>query len=248
MATDRPGPAGSSPAPVTLSVLGGFEFWQGSRAVMTLAAGPRRLLAFFALHQHAARGIVATTLWPDASESRAGASLRSTLSRLDPAARRALVVGVTDLCLADGVTVDLSRSRALAHRLLDPRVPAHPADVSAEAVTALSTELLPGWYDDWVIVEAGDWRQLRLHALEALADRLADAGQYGEATSAASAAITAEPLRESAHAALIRVHLAEGNQSEALAEYERYRALLNRELGLEPTVHLRQVLDHLLRR
>jgi DNA-binding SARP family transcriptional activator len=35
----------------------------------------------------------------------------------------------------------------------------------------------------------------------------------------------ADPLRESAHGALIAVHLAEGNQSDALREFERYRAL-----------------------
>ncbi len=47
-----------------------------------------------------------------------------------------------------------------------------------------------------------------------------------------------EPLRESAQASLIRVHLAEGNQSEALRVFERYRGLLLRELGLEPTALL----------
>ena len=45
----------------------------------------------------------------------------------------------------------------------------------------------------------------------------------------------AEPLRETAHAALIRVYLAEGNRAEALAAYEHYRDLLQVELGLEPT-------------
>jgi hypothetical protein len=40
--------------------------------------------------------------------------------------------------------------------------------------------LLPGWYDDWVLIEAQIWRQLRMHALEALALRLADVGRWGE--------------------------------------------------------------------
>jgi DNA-binding SARP family transcriptional activator len=47
-----------------------------------------------------------------------------------------------------------------------------------------------------------------------------------------------EPLRESAHAALIRVHLAKGNQSEALRVFERYSELLLSALGLEPTNRL----------
>jgi hypothetical protein len=46
------------------------------------------------------------------------------------------------------------------------------------AVAALSADLLPDWYDDWMLVEAEDWRQLRLHALEALAGHLTAAGRW----------------------------------------------------------------------
>ena len=49
----------------------------------------------------------------------------------------------------------------------------------------------------------------------------------------------AEPLRESPRAALIRVHIAEGNISEALREFARYGELLKLELGVEPTERLR---------
>ena len=54
-----------------------------------------------------------------------------------------------------------------------------------------------------------------------------------------------EPLRESARAAVIRVHLAEGNQSEALREFARYRTLLRAELGLEPTEQLHRLVAEL---
>jgi DNA-binding SARP family transcriptional activator len=87
--------------------------------------------------------------------------------------------------------------------------------------------------------------QLRLHALEALAGRLAAAGRCGEAAGAACAAVRADPLRESARASLIQVHLAEGNQSEAVREFARYQALLHGDLGLEPTRRLRRLIDGL---
>jgi SARP family transcriptional regulator, regulator of embCAB operon len=96
-----------------------------------------------------------------------------------------------------------------------------------------------------VLVEAEDWRQLRLHALDTLAGQLTDVGCWGLAADAARAAVRAEPLRESAHAALIRVHLAEGNQSEAVRQFTRYRALLHAELGLEPTLRLRRLIQGL---
>jgi hypothetical protein len=71
-------------------------------------------------------------------------------------------------------------------------------------------ELLPGWYEDWVLVERKRLRQLRMHALEALAEKLTEAGRYGVAMPAAYAAVRADPVRESAHRAVVRVHLAEG--------------------------------------
>ena len=96
-----------------------------------------------------------------------------------------------------------------------------------------------------MLLEAEDWRQLRLHALEALAVRLIALGRWGEAANAASAAVRAEPLRESARAALIQAHLAEGNQSEAVREFTRYRTLLDAELGLAPTPRLHELLTSL---
>ena len=111
------------------------------------------------------------------------------------------------------------------------------------AVAILSAELLPDWYDDWVIAEAEDWRQLRMNALEALAGLLIERGRLADAAGAARAAMKVEPLRESAHAALIRVHLAEGNQSEALRVFDRYRVLLGSALGLRPTERLNELVQ-----
>jgi DNA-binding SARP family transcriptional activator len=145
--------------------------------------------------------------------------------------------------LGDGVSVDMHASQALAHRLLDRAAAKDAADLSAAAVSALSVDLLPDWYDDWVVIEAEHWHQLRLHALEALTELLLAQRRFGDATSAALAAVRADPLRESSHAALIRVHLAEGNQSEALSEFRRYQALLRAELGLEPTLGLRNLIE-----
>lgn len=41
--------------------------------------------------------------------------------------------------------------------------------------------MLPSWYDDWVLLERERLRQLRMHAWEALSEKLVRAGRYGEA-------------------------------------------------------------------
>jgi SARP family transcriptional regulator, regulator of embCAB operon len=228
-----------------VALLGGFGLFWGN-ALLRVPRASQRLVAFLALHGGMVRRTaVAGSLWPDASEHHACTNLRQALARLQRTPRKALAASKFELGLADNVTVDLRHARALACRLLNPAVTPEQSDLNPATVGILSAELLPDWDDDWVLLEAEDWRQLRLHALEALAGRLAADGRCGEAAGAAWAAVRADPLRESARASLIQVHLAEGNQSEAVREFARYQALLHVELGLEPTPRLRDLIDAL---
>ena len=238
----RPHARSSSPA-LRVSVLGRFSLVDGSDTAIPVANGTQRLLSLLALRDRVVhRASVAGALWPDVSERRAHASLRSALLRIPNAARSVVSVTDAELSLAHGVDVDVRDAHALAHRLLDDTAQVGEGDVSRAAISRLTFDVLPGWLDEWVMPEAEEWRQLRLHALEALTDRLAALARFGDATSAAMAAIKAEPLRESAHAALIRVHLAESNQSEALRQFERYRELIRSELGIEPSSRLRELI------
>ena len=227
-----------------VAVLGQFRLLRGM-SVVRVPRASQRLLAFLALHGRIVeRAALAGALWPQASEPHAYSSLRAALTRLQRTARMAVATSQLELGLAEGVTVDIRHAKALAWRLLDSAVPPAPGDLGTSAVMALSVGLLPDWYDDWVLVEAEDWRQLRLHALETLAGHLTVAGRWGEAAGAARAAVRGEPLRETSHAALIRVFLAEGNVSEAVREFASYRALLHDELGLEPTPRLCRLIQN----
>ncbi len=224
---------------LSVGLLDGFHLLLGQSLLAPVSGASQRLFAFLALRNRPlSRTLVAETLWPDTSDARAHASLRSALARLPEPTRDAIVTTFSDIGLADGVDVDLDHARATAHRLLLQGAQLEPGDLDEAAIASLSADLLPDWYDDWAVIETEEWRQLRLHALEALAGHLVAAGRFGDAAAAAVAAVRAEPLRESAHAALVRVHLAEGNQSEALRAFMRYRELLGAELGLEPTPRL----------
>ncbi|HET9248757.1 MAG TPA: BTAD domain-containing putative transcriptional regulator [Actinomycetota bacterium] len=230
---------------VRISLLGGFQL-ESEGPALILPESSQRLLAFLALKGRLIRRqTVAGTLWPVATEAHASSSLRSALARLRGQARTSVAATARDLGLSDDVTVDLWDARALAEQLLGAPGASRSAEPGREAIPALSAELLPDWYDDWALVEAEDWRQLRLHALEVLAERLAARGNYGDASAAALAAVRAEPLRESPRAALIRVHIAEGNPTEALREFARYGELLMLELGVEPTERLRALVADL---
>lgn len=115
-------------------------------------------------------------------------------------------------------------------------------DDSAVSLLLDGGELLPGWYDDWVIFERERLRQLRLHALEVSAQRIAARGDYARALQLVLEAAQTEPLRESAHRIVIAIHLAEGNVYEALRHYAFVRDLLLAELGIAPSEQLTAML------
>jgi DNA-binding SARP family transcriptional activator len=201
-----------------------------------LPLSAQRLLALLALRDHPLLRVhVAGVLWLEATEERALGSLRSALWRVHQPGHHLIQATTTHLCLAPGVEVDLHEATSLARSLIGSEQGAEAGVQAGASRSLLSGVLLPDWYDDWVLMERERFRQLSLHALEALSDRLAAEGRFGEAAEAALAAVAGEPLRESAHRALIRVHLAEGNRSEARRQYELFRSLLASKLGLEPS-------------
>lgn len=223
--------------PFRLRLLGGFELSCGDDLV-PLPVGTQRLVAFLALHTRALqRAYVAGKLWFDGTQGDACASLRSALWRGRRCATSLIEVTRSQLRLAPYVSVDVREQVSLAYRVLGRH-----GEIGEDVRCVLEGELLPDWYDDWVEFERARLRQLRLHALEALADRLMRAARYGEAVEAAMAALRDEPLRESAHFMLLSVYIAEGNLSEACDHFERYRDALRRRMGLQPPREMLELL------
>jgi DNA-binding SARP family transcriptional activator len=183
-------------------------------------------------------------LWPDAGPSRATANLRSVLWRLQQSARDLIIATASDLRLNRDTVVDTQQVTMLARVLLDRSHPCTDTQLSEALRVDLHHDLLPEWTDEeWLHEERERFRQLRLHCLEALAERLVTAGWYGAAVDAGLAAVRADPLRESARLALVAAYLAEGNIVDARRHYERYRRQLKTELGVEPVRGFGQVVQ-----
>lgn len=227
-------PLGSALQPVRVQLLTAFDLlWGTERISLPMAA--QRLLAFVALHSRLLqRPYVAGALWLGSTEVHAQASLRSALWRLRHCGPPLIQASRNCIRLAPHVAVDVREQIALARSLLDPREELQDIDY----LSALGGELLPDWYDEWVLLEREHVRQLRLHALDALAEKLAEQRRYGEAVEAALAALQSDPLRESSHRVLIMTHLAEGNRCEALRQFHVCEDVLQRKLGVEPASDL----------
>jgi DNA-binding SARP family transcriptional activator len=214
--------------------MGGFEL-RLDGTIVPVAMSSQRLLAFLALRERPQpRTYVAETLWPDVSERRAAGNLRSALWRLGDLGRPTVVAVGRHLQLAAGLAVDVREADRAAARLADGLA----AGGQMPNRSLFEGELLPGWWEDWVAEHRECCRQRSLHALEQLSELLTAAGRYCEAVQAGIAAVAGDPLRESAHRALIAAHLAEGNAGEAVRQFEWFERFLRDELGLQPSERL----------
>ena len=212
---------------IRVRLLEGFELTVDGEPY-SLPPSAERLVAYLALQSRPVmRSQVAGTLWGDRDDARSAACLRSALWRVNLGHDASVIdAGRSRIVLHGDVSVDAREAQAAAH---DQLVGHGPVDLAIFA-----GELLPGWYDDWVLVERERLRQLCLTATERMAQSLLEAGQAGLAIEAALAVVAAEPLRESAHRILIDAHVDAGNRSEAIRQFERCRDLLASELGLHP--------------
>jgi DNA-binding SARP family transcriptional activator len=220
--------------PIRVTLLGGFRLVAGAAGVAELPRGVQRLIAYLALSYHPPRAAIAGQLWPDVSEHQAQGSLRSALWRVQRVAPGLIQTSGGALALAGHVGVDVRETVDWANGVLN----AHHEGVDAPPQGTLAEELLPGWYDDWVQVHRESFRQLRMYAMEAHADRLGRQGRHAEAVQALYAVIRTEPLRESAHRTLVRLHVADGNVVEAVRAYESFRRLLGEDMGIPPSARM----------
>jgi DNA-binding SARP family transcriptional activator len=227
-----------APMPV-VRVLGGLSVTCGD-ARMTVPPGSRRLLAHLALHPAGVdRRSAAGILWPAVGDGRAAGNLRSALWRLQQVGCPLVEGEQSVLRLRKDVEVDLRRVEEWATRVLSG-VP-EPGDLAVDPGPIAELELLPGWYDDWLLAVRERLQLRLLHALEALSRLLREAGRPAAAVEAVHVAVLAEPLWESGQRALIEAHQAAGDWVAARRQYDTFRRILRREIGVEPSAELTAV-------
>lgn len=223
-----------------LELIRSFTLSRENSAALPVSNSGQRLLALLALSTRPQkRATVAETLWPDTPRARSNGNLRSTLWRLRQIEPNLVDCSQRLINLGPAIRVDVRELEQRARRLLLGEI----TDAFELQTEDFVADLLPGWYEDWLTIERERFRQLRLHALEAMCQTFARAGRYSEAIDAGLAAVESEPLRESAHRVLIRAYLAEGNLHEAVRQFARCRQLLMQELNVEPAFSIRSLME-----
>jgi TolB-like protein/DNA-binding winged helix-turn-helix (wHTH) protein len=223
-----------------LTLLGGFDLRDDDGAPVDLSANKAwAMLAIMTLGvgRPVSRERLAELLWGDRAEEQAQGSLRQTLSVL----RKALN--------SDGCDVLTSTQAGLSldPDLIDSDVRRFEALAGgdAEADLRAAVELYGGPLLDGLTVNAGgfqDWlrgerRRLSERACVVLADLLARAERAKKVETGlvtAAKLLQIDPLHEEAYRAAMRLQMQRGSCNEAIRVYQDCKAVLEKELSVEP--------------
>lgn len=222
---------------VELTLLGGWEL-RVDGVSQQMGFRQQRLVAVLAIFGRRSRSFLGGLLWPDCTEAHALGSLRAAVFTVSSRLPGLIACCGRELRLSDAVDVDLHRlRRALAgedSEAVDAATPWFAGPAAAD--------LLPGWYDDWVLLEQQRLHDDYLTVAECLAERALARHDHFRARHLAQAARAIDPLRESATRVLLATHLAMGNELTALSIFDEYCTVLARELGAAPAPQIVSVI------
>lgn len=240
--------SGGRPRRPRLSLLGGFEL-RIDDDIVDLQPAAQRLIAFVALSSHGVeRTFTAFQLWPEKTEVRALANLRSALWRIRKLPAELIETPGTRLRLAPDVWLDARDGLAeIDHTGGGDGTDGISAfgefvSTTLRPFSAFDADLLPDWYDDWLTIERERLRQMRLRRIEGLATTALEQGRTADAIQAGLSVLSLDPLRESGQRIVMTAHIAEGNECEARRQYERYSRMLTEQLGFSPSADLASLL------
>lgn len=219
-----------------LRVLGRWQLVADTECV-ELGHREERLTALLGLSGRSSRLHVAGVLWPESTDARALASLRRAVLQTQERSPGLLQADRLTIGLGPDVDVDIDEVRRAAAATEGALAEGAAGPLVRQLV---GEELLPDWYDDWVVHERECLEQLRVKALERMARHALGAGDLALTVDAAHAASDIDPLLESAGELAIRAHLDRGDLGSARREFDRYRDAVRDELGAPPS---RAILD-----
>jgi DNA-binding SARP family transcriptional activator len=215
--------------PWQLQVVGGIRLYDTD----THLKPERRsvaILTYLALEGPTPRSKLAGLLWPDVEERPARNNLVQALRRLKKLTDTDLITGDDALKLADELEVDIATLNILAFQS------------NYEDLLKVTGELLPYDYDDlsefsdWLLLERDKLTNLRREALTSLIKQNERETKYDVALKYAQPLLHLDIVAEETYRLMMRLHYLAGNRAEAMKAFERCKSVLQKELGVEPSL------------
>ena len=230
-------------------LFGKFTAHQDAELLKGLEASKdQELLSYLLLHRDRphSREALATLLWSDTSTEKSKKYLRQALWHLH-AALNSSNGNTSGVLLVENDWLSLnplsnlwtdvadfehafSGAEGIAGRQLD----AQKAQALREAVSLYNDDLLPGYYQDWILFERERLQNMYLLMLDKLIVYLQFQGEYEVAQGYGATILRYDPARERTHRQLMYLYSLGGDRTSALRQFERCVLALKQELGVKP--------------
>lgn len=229
-----------------VTLLGRFEVRQDGKRLTIPTRNAQSLFAYLLLNagQAQRRERLAGLLWPDSSEENARSNLRHELWRL----RKALETNRDSYFLIDDLSLSFNPFSPYdldVQNLESGLIEGSTVDGLIAALSVYHGELLPGFYDEWVLAKRD-----RLHAIfEAKMARLLEllqaGGRWAEVLDWSLRWIEMGQWPEPAYRALMSAYANSGDISKAVATYERLAQGLQKDLVAKPSEQTQALYERL---
>lgn len=233
-----------------IRLLGQFSIRLDGKLVELPSHPAQLLLAYLVLHAGAEhrRERLAGLIWPDAREKNARNNLRHALWRIHKAIGESQQTG-REYLLADNstLTFDASSDHWLDAAILGKKITGRESTEDLiRVVSAYRGEFLPGFYEDWVLLERERLQAAFEHKLQLLLNHLVDKQRWSDVLEWGEHWIAHGHAPEPAYRALMIAHARLGDMFSMAAVFQRCVESLRRELGVEPSDETRSLYEQLL--
>ena len=226
-------------------LLGKFEVKSDGKPVAIPSRPAQSLFAYLILTAGTShrREKLAGLLWPDSLEETARSNLRSALWKI----RKAFPASdVAAYLFADDLTIAFNASAAYWLDVAELQKASENASVD-ELMTILSLyhgELLPGFYDEWMLLEREHLVSIFEHHMARLMSLLENEHRWLDIFDWAERWIKLGQKPEPAYRALMTAHAAKGDMSKVAVTYERCAKSL-KEFDIEPSEQTKELYKNL---
>src|SRR5437868_1287001 len=259
--------AAIAPAPLvdlTINMLGSIEIFRDRARPFAADAWTTRrsrdILCFIASrpHHRAPKDNIVDTFWRDVDAKTVERNFHPTMSHIRKALNSNQPLKQNFLAYRDG---DYQLNPEFSYRIdteefdrliADGETARRERDFDRcltcyEQVLALYRgDFMQGSYEAWVDDQRAYYREQHLRMLESLAAVAEKTQEFVRAMDLAQRILRDDPFREDIHCLIMRAQSALGNRVAVKDQYETLRALLQKELGVEPAMQTKKAYKELL--
>jgi WD40 repeat protein/class 3 adenylate cyclase len=231
-----------------IRLLGQFDIRLDGKRVLIPSRPGQSLLAYLTLSAGTPhrREILAGILWPDFSDDNARKNLRHELWRIRKSISTQQSTAV-DYLLAEEFTIAFNRE---ADYWLDvAQIERTKPDLQSltSNLSLYQGELLPGFYEDWVVLERERIQSVFDSKMEQLVTQLIAAERWTAVQEQSERWLALGKTLEPAYRALMLAHGVRGDMARVSSIYQRCIEELDEQFGLEPSAETRALYDGLLK-